>query len=112
MKPRESHHSNNGDLATAPALMLDTFQRNATHFAERLQKLQQEGIRFAAQRLEENTKALQTASACKTFPDLVLAHQKWLSDTARAYGEEWVRCGTLLVEDPPADRPSTAHHRH
>jgi hypothetical protein len=96
------------DLAPeeAPAAMFNALlngpvgamERSANIFGRGVRTLQEEGMRFLSRRMEDNAKAAKEMAACRNVPDLLLAQQKWFADTARAYGEEWVRCSELVTE--------------
>jgi hypothetical protein len=96
------------DLAPddTPATMFTTLlngpvgamERGANIFGKSVRTLQEESMRFLSRRMEDNAKAAKEIAACRSVPDLLVAQQKWFADTARAYGEEWVRCNELVTE--------------
>jgi hypothetical protein len=73
-------------------------ERSASLFGKSMRSLQEESMRFLTRRMEDNAKAAKEIVACRSFPDLLAVQQKWFADTARAYGEEWLRCGELVTE--------------
>jgi len=81
----------NGSMVEAIGRGASTFGRSATTF-------HQEGLRFMTRRLEQNIKAVERFSVCKSLPDLVAAQQQWFADMTRAYSEEWKRCSELMAE--------------
>lgn len=74
------------------------FGRGASVFSRSFATLQKEGLRFLNQRLENNVKAAEDFSSCKSLPDLFAVQQKWFADATRAYVEEWQRCSELMSE--------------
>ena len=103
MKPDKPEHIAPEDVpATVFTAMLNgptgAMERSANLFGKSVRSLQEEGMRFFSRRMEDNAKAAKEMAACRNFPDLLAAQQKWFADAARAYGEEWVRCGELVTE--------------
>lgn len=102
MKAHRSHHISQAPASETspfpPQTQLADLGKNASAFGERVWKFQQEGARFIGERFEDNMKALQRLSACKSLPDLLAAQQRWFAETAQAYGEEWTRCADLFTE--------------
>lgn len=94
------------------AAPMAAFGRGAFAFGRSFATLQQEGLRFLNQRLEENVKAAEEFGSCKSLPDLFALQQKWFADTTRAYVEEWQRCSDLMsgamqdtTDEPTRKRP-------
>ncbi len=117
MKPRKSEHEN----APTPASMFngptsETWERNVSLAGDNVRSLQQETLRFATQRLEQNTKAFQEIASCKSLPEVVAIQQKWFADMTRAYSEEWARCseifGSALHTSDSASRDTARERRH
>jgi hypothetical protein len=77
---------------------LPNLGKNVSAFGERIWKLQQESIRFLGERFEDNMKAMQRLTACRSLPDVLAAQQKWFAEAAQAYGEEWSRCADLMTD--------------
>lgn len=76
--------------------MTDAFAKNASMFGRGFATMQKESLRFAQQRLEDNMKAIEEFGACKGWPDILAAQQRWFTGMTRAYSEEWQRCGELM----------------
>ncbi len=97
----------------------EAMEKGTSAFAKSMRTFQQEGAKFMARRIEGNMKAAEQFGACRTLPDFLAAQQNWFADTARAYNEEWVRCGELMTEvfeddtaspgDRRSDRSSPSH---
>jgi hypothetical protein len=74
----------------------EAFAKGASLFGRSFATMQKESLRFTTQRIEENMKAVEEFGACKTWPDLLAAQQRWFAGMTRAYSEEWQRCGELM----------------
>lgn len=90
--------------------MTEAFGKGASVFGRSFATLQNEGLRFFNQRLEDNVKAAEAFGACKSLPDLFAAQQKWFAGMTRAYLEEWQRCSELM-SDMARDTDEEAAHR-
>jgi hypothetical protein len=73
-------------------------ERQAAVFNKGIRTFREESLRFATRRFEDNLRAFERMSGCRTLPDLLVAQQQWLADTARAYTEEWARYGELMTD--------------
>jgi hypothetical protein len=76
----------------------EAMEKSASAVGKSMRTFQQEGVKFMTRRIEDNMKAVEQFGTCRTLPDFLVAQQKWFADTARAYNEEWVRCGELMTE--------------
>lgn len=105
MKPHRTNYSTAPDAPPAspiPSVMAGplagAMDRSASMFGKGMRTMQQEGLKFMTRRMEDNMKAIEKFGACRSVPDFLAAQQQWLSDAARAYNEEWVKCSELMVD--------------
>ena len=124
MKTNKSAHAHASDTpAGAFAAMLngpaaDAMEKSAAMVGKSIKVFQQEGMRFLTQRMEDNAKAAKEFAACANLTDVLSLQQKWFADLTRAYSEEWVRYGELMIDvfekkegEDREGRPPTVHHR-
>lgn len=122
MTPHKTSHPTSSPAANPFASVLTgplagAMEKSATIFGKGLRRMQQEGLKFMTRRIEDNMKAAEKFGTCRSVPDLLAAQQQWLSDTARAYNEEWTRCSELMVDltrdtSEPANGAAGEHSRH
>ena len=100
MKHQKSTHASGEPSAISPLEVptAEAMRRGASVIGRSVSTFQQEGMRFATRRLEQNVKAIEQFGACKSLPDLLSAQQRWFADMTRAYSEEWARCSELMTE--------------
>jgi hypothetical protein len=125
MKTNKSDHPHASDTpAGAFAVMLngpaaDAVEKSAAMIGKSVKTFQQESMRFFTQRLEDNAKAAKEFAACANLTDVMSLQQKWFADMTRAYSDEWVRYGELMMDvlekkketEDRDGRPSAAHTR-
>jgi hypothetical protein len=100
MKHQKSTHASGEPSAIGPlnVPIAEAMGRGASVFGRGVSTFQQESMRFATRRLEQNVKAIEQFGACKSLPDLLSTQQRWFADMTRAYSEEWARCSELMTE--------------
>lgn len=116
MKTNKSDHAHASDTPAGAFAMLngpaaDAMEKSAAMFGKSMKVFQQEGMRFLTQRLEDNAKAAKEFAACANLSDVLSLQQKWFAGLSRAYGEEWVRYGELMIDIFEKDEGEGGHGR-
>ena len=92
--------------------VVEAMERQASLAGSNLRAFQEESLKFMTRRFEENTKAVQELSACKSWPEVFAVQQRWFADMTRAYGEEWMRFSELMTSARYGNPPDTTHEPH
>lgn len=83
-------------FGSSEASISDAFDRNRAAVENTLHMLNSETLRFVGKRFEHTGQAIEECQDCKTFPELMAAQQKWVTDAVREYVEEGFRFGETM----------------
>lgn len=95
---RSQHSQHDNPIASVLSGSMLGAERQAAVLNKGIRTFREESVRFMTRRLEDNLRAFERMSGCRSLPDLLVAQQQWLADTARAYTEEWARYGELMTD--------------
>ena len=111
-EPRDFRNPFAGEIEeTFNVAIKQALGKSTSLFNRSVKVMQEEGMRFAKQRLSENVKAVEMFAGCKTLPELVDAQQRWFADMTRSYSEEWTKYGKLINETAHEDMSPDEIHR-